>query len=97
MHCCPETKSKVRPKKNTPGTALAAPGGFFFWTRFENLVAKGRKINDRVTPILEAYVIEMTSYACQDRSEKVAEFAQCVAPCRLKLSRLSNYTQKMRG
>ena len=22
MHCCPETKSKVRPKKNTPGPAL---------------------------------------------------------------------------
>ena len=27
-------------------------GGFFFWTRFENLVAKRRKINDRVVPIL---------------------------------------------
>ena len=25
--------------------------GFFFWTRFENLVAKRRKINDRVVPI----------------------------------------------
>ena len=26
-------------------------GEFFFWTRFENLVAKRRKINDRVVPI----------------------------------------------
>ena len=44
-----------------PGT-----GGFFFWTRFENLVAKRRKINDRVVPILVAIRIGMTSYACQD-------------------------------
>ena len=27
-------------------------GRIFFWTRFENLVAKRRKINDRVVPIL---------------------------------------------
>ena len=32
----------------------SGPGGFFFWTRFENLVAKRRKINDRVVPILVA-------------------------------------------
>ena len=43
-----------------------AAGGFFFWTRFENLVAKRRKINDRVVPILVANVIGMTSYGCQD-------------------------------
>ena len=36
------------------GMAITVPGGFFFWTRFENLVAKRRKINDRVAPILEA-------------------------------------------
>ena len=41
-------------------------GGFLFWTRFENLAAKQRKINDRVVPILVAYVIAMTSYGCQD-------------------------------
>ena len=37
-------------------------GGFiyFFW-RFENLIAKRQKINDRVPPILVAYVIEMMS------------------------------------
>ena len=29
-------------------------GRIFFWTRFENSVAKRRKINDRVAPILEA-------------------------------------------
>ena len=33
-------------------------GGFFFWTRFENLVAKRWKINDRVVPILVAIRIE---------------------------------------
>ena len=46
--------------------ASYTPGGFFFWTRFENLVAKRRKINDRVVPILVAIRIGMTSYACQD-------------------------------
>ena len=45
---------------------VAGPGGFFFWTRFENLVAKRRKINDRVVPILVAIRIGMTSYACRD-------------------------------
>ena len=30
------------------------PGGFFFWTRFKNLVAKRRKINDRIVLILVA-------------------------------------------
>ena len=31
------------------------PGGFFFfWTGFENLVAKRWKINDRIVPILVA-------------------------------------------
>ena len=29
-------------------------GWIFFWTRFKNLVAKRRKINDRVAPILVA-------------------------------------------
>ena len=33
---------------------LSGSGGFFYWTRFENLVAKRRKINDRVVPILVA-------------------------------------------
>ena len=47
-------------------TGLTGPGGFFFWTRFENLVAKRRKINDRVVPILVAIRIGMTSYACRD-------------------------------
>ena len=51
----------------------------FFWTRFEDLVAKRWKINDRVVPILVAILIGMTSYALS-RSEKVAEFARCVAP-----------------
>ena len=51
----------------------------FLWTTFENLVAKRRKINDRVVPILVAILIGMTSYALS-RSEKVAEFARCVAP-----------------
>ena len=31
---------------------------------------------------------------CLSRSEKVAEFAQCVAPCRLKLSRLCQITHR---
>ena len=37
----------VRPRPDQPDRA-----DFFFWTRFENLVAKRRKINDRVVPIL---------------------------------------------
>ena len=36
-------------------------GRIFFWTRFENLVAKRQKINNRVVPILVAYIIGMTS------------------------------------
>ena len=38
----------------------SVPGEIFFWTRFENLVSKRRKINDGVVPILVAYVIGMT-------------------------------------
>ena len=44
--------------------------------RFNNLVAKRRKINDRVAPILEA--LRLNDVICLSRSEKVAEFAQCV-------------------
>ena len=54
-------------------------GGFFFWTRFENLVAKRWKINDRVVPILVA-IRNWNDVIWLSRSEKVAEFAQCVAP-----------------
>ena len=35
-----------------PADQEPCAGGFFFWMRFENLVAKRRKINDRVVPIL---------------------------------------------
>ena len=63
------------------------PGEFFFWTRFENLVAKRWKINDRVVLILVA-VRNWNDVICLSRSEKVAEFARCVVPCRLKLTRL---------
>ena len=52
-------------------------GRFFFWMRFENLVAKRQKINDRVAPILVA--IRIDDVICLSSSEKVAEFAQCVA------------------
>ena len=45
---------------------LTGGGRIFFWMRFENLVAKRRKINDRVVPILVAICIGMTSYACRD-------------------------------
>ena len=69
-------------------------GGFFFWTRFDNLVAKWRKINDRVVPILVA-IRNWNDVICLSRSEKVAEFAQCVAPEVIKT--VSNYTQKVRG
>ena len=58
---------------------MTPPGGFFFWTGFENLVAKGRKINDRVVPILVA-IRNWNDVIWLSRSEKVAEFAQCVAP-----------------
>ena len=44
----------------------SAPGGFFFWTRFENLVAKRRKINDRVVPILVAIRNWNDVIGCQD-------------------------------
>ena len=54
-------------------------GGFFFWTRFEDLVAKRRIINDRVVPILVA-LRNWNDVICLPSSEKVAEFAQCVAP-----------------
>ena len=54
-------------------------GEFFFWTRFENLVAKRRKINDRVVPILVAER-NWNDVICLSRSEKVAEFARCVVP-----------------
>ena len=55
------------------------PGGYIFWTGFENLVAKGQKINDRVGPILVA-IRNWNDVICLSRSEKVTEFAQCVSP-----------------
>ena len=51
---------------------VAAPGGFFFWTRFENLVAKRWKINDRVVPILSVAIRHWNDVICLSRSEKVA-------------------------
>ena len=48
-------------KKNTP-----EPGGYFFWTRFENLAAKPWKINDRVVPILVAIRNWNDVISCQD-------------------------------
>ena len=56
-----------------------ARADFFFWTRFENLAANRRKINDRVVPILVA-IRNLNDVIWLSRSEKVAEFAQCVAP-----------------
>ena len=52
-----------------------------------------RKINDRVVPILVA-IRNWNDVIWLSRSEKVAEFAQCVAPCRLKLSRLCQITHR---
>ena len=40
-----------------------------------------------VAPILVA-IRNWNDVMCLSRSEKVAEFAQCVVPCRLKLTRL---------
>ena len=54
-------------------------GRIFFWTRFENLATKRREIIDRVVPILVA-IRNWNHVICTSRSEKVAEFAQCVAP-----------------
>ena len=56
------------------GWCGAARADLFFLTRFENLVAKRRKINDRVVPILVA-VRNWNDVICLSRSEKVAEFA----------------------
>ena len=58
---------------------LTCAGGFFFWTRFENLVSKRRKINDRVVPIVVT-IRNWNAVIWLSRSEKVADFAQCVAP-----------------
>ena len=66
--------------------AVAAGPGEFFWMRFENLVAKWLKINNSVVPILVA-IRNWNDVICLSRSEKVAEFAQCVVPCHLKLTR----------
>ena len=58
---------------------LPSRADFFFWTRFENLAAKRRKINDRVVPILVA-IRNWNDVIWLSRSDEVAEFAQCVAP-----------------
>ena len=68
----------------------AGQSGFFFWTRFENLVAKRRKINDRVVPLLVSIRIGMTSYACRDPSKSPVCYS-------LPSEVVSNYTQKVRG
>ena len=58
---------------------LTRAGGFFFWTRFENLVSKRWKINDKVVPILVA-IRNWNDVIWLSRTEKVADFAQCGAP-----------------
>ena len=66
-HSCGEEGLFTAPKMvHLQCHGWSGEGGFFFWTRFENLVAKRRKINDRVVPILVANVIGMMSYGCQD-------------------------------
>ena len=66
----------------------------FFWTRFEKLIAKQRKINDRVVPILVA-IHNWNDVICLSRS---AAFPQCVVPCHLKtVKKVVIYTQKVRG
>ena len=59
-----------------------------------------RKINERVTPILVAYIIN--DVICLSRSEKVAEFGCLPSVLLLSLpskvvKTMSNYTQKVRG
>ena len=74
-----ECASALVPCKAHTSASPTGPGGFFFWTRFKNLAAKQRKINDRVVPILVA-IRNWNDVIWLSRSEKVAEFAQCVAP-----------------
>ena len=50
-------------------TLYSMSSGFFFWTRFENLVAIRREINDRVVPILVA-IRNWNDVICLSRSEK---------------------------
>ena len=57
---------RTTPVVDSPPHTHTPPCGFFFWTRFENLVAKRRKINDRVIPILVAVRNWNDVIACQD-------------------------------
>ena len=52
--CLSARKERESRFHHSGGLVKLVPGEFFFWTRFENLVAKRRKINDRVVPILVA-------------------------------------------
>ena len=76
-------QSQTYNNERTRGSSSLVPrpeeGGFFFWTRFENLAAKRWKINNRVVPILVS-IRNWSDVIWLSRSEKVAEFAQCVAP-----------------
>ena len=47
-----------QPKKPQYARSGPIPIRIFFWTGFKNLVAKRRKINDRVVPILVAIHLE---------------------------------------
>ena len=66
---------------------MLAEGEFIFWARFENLVAKRRKINDRVVPILVA-VRNWNDVICLSRSEKVAEFGPLCCSLTSEVTRL---------
>ena len=80
-------------------TWVGLSSDFFFWTRFENLVAKRRKINDRVVPILVA-VRNWNDVICLSRSEKVAEFGplcRSLTEVDKTVSKVVIYPHKVRG
>ena len=70
--------------------------GFFFWTRFENLVAKQLKINDRDVPILVA-IRNWNDIIARQELRKSLSLPRCCSLTSEVVKTVSNYTQKVRG
>ena len=88
----------IRGRGGPSMAAIFGPSGFFFWTRFENLVAKRRKINDRVVPISVAIRNWNDVIACQDPRKSLVCPVCCSSTSEFEVVKtVSNYTQKVRG
>ena len=72
MHCLPETKSKVRPKKkNTPGRALE-----YLFSREHDIFEKWQKFSEQTGRVLRIQLITHSTLGVYDNRPPLARYVQ---------------------